>query len=132
MLDAFLALSRLVTGVRPLDPVLAESLLTRLIKAGLETRVLKACEVLAPLEAGEDGEEKAKALLLQDTVMCETVTFIVQLWYLGELSFPAKLEDRLPGEPEHAFRGLLWPLIHAHPPALSGGYFGHWTYPPDN
>ena len=36
------------------------------------------------------------------------------------------------GRPEHYFAGLFWRVIEAHPPGLSGGYFGHWTYPPDN
>lgn len=28
-----------------------------------------------------------------------------------------------------AFRGQFWDLVKAHPPGLSGGYFGHWMYP---
>jgi hypothetical protein len=26
------------------------------------------------------------------------------------------------------FRARFWGLVRAHPPGLSGGYFGHWTY----
>jgi len=30
------------------------------------------------------------------------------------------------------FQALMWRVIQAHPPALSGGYFGHWHYPPED
>ena len=30
------------------------------------------------------------------------------------------------------FQALIWRVIQAHPPALSGGYFGHWHYPPED
>jgi hypothetical protein len=36
------------------------------------------------------------------------------------------------GSPEQYFRGMMWSVIRAHPPALSGGYFGYWRYPPEN
>jgi hypothetical protein len=27
------------------------------------------------------------------------------------------------------FRGQFWRLVGGHPPGLSGGYYGHWSYP---
>ena len=30
------------------------------------------------------------------------------------------------------FEAAVWRVIQAHPPALSGGYFGHWHYPPED
>lgn len=33
--------------------------------------------------------------------------------------------------PENHYESLMWRAALAHPPALSGGYFGHWSYPPD-
>jgi hypothetical protein len=35
-------------------------------------------------------------------------------------------------EPSDYFESLIWRVIQAHPPALSGGYFGHWFYPPED
>lgn len=32
---------------------------------------------------------------------------------------------------EDYFEGLVWRVIQAHPPGLTGGYFGHWYYPPE-
>ena len=36
------------------------------------------------------------------------------------------------GVPEDHFESLMWRAVQAHPPALSGGYFGHWHYPPED
>lgn len=33
---------------------------------------------------------------------------------------------------EDYFESVLWRAIYAHPPALTGGYFGHWHYPPED
>lgn len=41
-------------------------------------------------------------------------------------------QDGMPDDmPENHFESLMWRAALAHPPALSGGYFGHWAYPPD-
>jgi hypothetical protein len=34
--------------------------------------------------------------------------------------------------PDDYFEAVLWRVILAHPPGLSGGYFGHWHYPPED
>ena len=36
------------------------------------------------------------------------------------------------GTEEEYFSGLAWSAMGAHVPGLSGGYFGHWRYRPDN
>jgi hypothetical protein len=36
------------------------------------------------------------------------------------------------GTQEEYFSGLAWLIIGAHVPGLSGGYFGHWRYRPEN
>jgi hypothetical protein len=35
-------------------------------------------------------------------------------------------------DPTDYFEAVLWRVIQAHPPALSGAYFGHWHYPPED
>jgi hypothetical protein len=35
-------------------------------------------------------------------------------------------------DPEDYFEAVLWRVVQAHPPGLSGGYFGHWRYPPED
>jgi hypothetical protein len=36
------------------------------------------------------------------------------------------------GTQEEYFSGLAWSILGAHVPGLSGGYFGHWRYRPEN
>jgi hypothetical protein len=35
------------------------------------------------------------------------------------------------GEDDY-FESLVWRVVQAHPRGLSGGYFGHWHYPPED
>jgi hypothetical protein len=56
-------------------------------------------------------------------------------WYVhgaGQHERQPPALHELYGTPEEYFSGLAWQIIGAHPPGLSGGYFGHWRYRPDN
>lgn len=56
---------------------------------------------------------------------------IILLWYTGFPSNESLTKIAKVGL-EGYFESLLWKVIRAHPPGLSGGYFGHWHYPPEN
>lgn len=49
---------------------------------------------------------------------------------LGYL-YTAELPDSDEVVEEDYFESLIWRAALAHPPALSGGYFGYWRYPPE-
>lgn len=55
---------------------------------------------------------------------------LAYLWYAGRLPPEGKDEAPFPTEAAY-FGGLLWRVVGAHPPGLSGGYTGHWRYAPD-
>lgn len=72
---------------------------------------------------------------------------IVFLWYTSELISWESIEkwestpvedrkfeilERKTGTQEEYYEGLIWKAIRAHPLGLSGGYFGHWKYEPEN
>ncbi|MBD0256276.1 MAG: hypothetical protein ICV83_11205 [Cytophagales bacterium] len=63
---------------------------------------------------------------------------LVFLWYAAELiswaSANSQLLDknRMPPAENEYYSGLIWRAIRAHPLALSGGYYGHWKYEPEN
>lgn len=72
---------------------------------------------------------------------------IVFLWYTSELITWKSIEkwestipedrkfeilERRTGTQEEYYEGLIWKAIRAHPLGLSGGYFGHWKYEPEN
>ena len=46
--------------------------------------------------------------------------------YLGELESADSVI------PEDYIDSLIWRAALAHPRGLSGGYFGHWRYPPED
>lgn len=63
---------------------------------------------------------------------------VIFLWYTGELIPWGKLDLAYGKDqkstiksPTEYYNGLLWKAIHAHPPGLSGGYFGYWKYEPE-
>lgn len=108
-----------LTGVDRVPDRLASSAL-----AGWRTRAGDASvdgALQAFAEHGLDGVRQA----LDPDLLRSLVHFL----YLG--SWPtADPADEL--RPEHHFEALIWRVVQAHPPALSGGYYGHWHYPPED
>ena len=74
-----------------------------------------------------------KQKILRSDAFRPAVCQIVLLWYTSamqdNLQTPAAMRY---GTQEEYFSGLAWQVIGAHVPGLSGGYFGHWRYRPDN
>ena len=70
--------------------------------------------------------------LLKEDANAAALRQIVLLWYTG-FTFSADGRSALTTTTAEAyFEGLLWRAIRAHPPGLSGGYFGHWRYGPED
>jgi hypothetical protein len=133
MLKVFLALSRLLTGVENLDAELGRQYLDRLTSTPFEPFLH---EILRRFrELGDEGTlgDHVKKKILGDDTLRPTVCQIILLWYTSamqdNLGAPGVLRYGTQGE---YFSGLGWAIIGAHVPGLSGGYFGHWRYRPDN
>lgn len=125
----FLALSIDLVGDPHLDPRLAASLLERLVTAADASTLSRLNTVAATLPHDPAARQTAiGSQIMGDATLRELAKTIIVLWYTGDL-----LNTRETDMPaEHYFSGQIWSVARAHPPALSGGYFGHWTYPPDN
>jgi hypothetical protein len=82
-----------------------------------------------PLPADPAQRERATdSQIMSDPALRGLAKAIIVLWYTADL-----VDDTTSGPTEEQyFAALVWPVARAHPPGLSGGYFGHWTYPPDN
>lgn len=153
MLDDFLALSSFLINEPNLDRGLAAQYLERLLEAPVEGdqmdhRIETLLSTFREIRAkGGDIEEGIQKRILEDDAISPIARQIIFVWYTSALLIGSKkpegavnLEIGRPdgsttlqfGSPEQYFRGLLWSVIHAHPPALSGGYFGYWKYPPEN
>lgn len=69
-----------------------------------------------------------KKQMMTDEPMRELLRKIIKIWYLGR---PPVKELKGPRFFYH-YEALIWKVAHAHPPGLSGGYYGYWHYKPEN
>jgi Membrane bound FAD containing D-sorbitol dehydrogenase len=128
-LGQFIRLSEALTGEAALDERLANEYLERLVHTP-EAKALPKLVAAFEQAMSADGDSNAaikERILAHDDLRALAVV-IVLLWYLGEIHG----SEPVGGHPEHYFQGLFWKIVHAHPPALSGGYSGYWAYPPEN
>jgi hypothetical protein len=121
----FLGLSEALTGRSLLNRDLADAYLER-VRASPDGANLDKllAEYESILKAGGDIHAAITTRIMGRDELRKVATVILLLWYFGDYG--------VGGPAEHYFQGLFWTIISAHPPALSGGYFGHWMYPPDN
>jgi D-sorbitol dehydrogenase-like protein len=134
MFEEFLALSRILTGVANLDPRLAQHYFDRLTSTPHDPFLRQILERFRACGTGDAALQKVKEQILDDDALRPTVCQIVLLWYTSAMRDdlkPNAIDLRFASQEEY-FSGLVWPIIGAHIPGLSGGYFGHWRYRPEN
>jgi hypothetical protein len=124
-------LSRILTGVEKLDAELGRQYLDRLTSTPFEPFLRQILERFRGLKNDITLVSQVKQHILGNDTLRPTVCQIVLLWYTSAM------QDNIPGvmrygTQEEYFSGLAWLAIGAHVPGLSGGYFGHWRYRPDN
>ncbi len=133
MLEQFLALSRILTGVEHLDSALGSQYLDRLVSTPFGPAVRQILERFAKFKPNETLPDRVKKEIVGDDALRPTACQIILLWYTSALwdngTIPISLRY---GTQDEYFSGLAWSIIGAHPPGLSGGYFGHWRYRPEN
>ncbi len=133
MLEQFLALSRILTGVENLDAELGRQYLDRLRSTPFEPILRQILESFAKFRVDSGIADRVKAEIVSDDKLRPTVCQIILLWYTSTLWDKGVTPIALRyGTQEEYFSGLAWMIIGAHPPGLSGGYFGHWRYRPEN
>lgn len=117
--SAELELCRTLSGFDDLSPRFAHAAIARI---GAEFGGPVVQTLLA--QFAETGAEA----ILQDAALLDAVRQLLLFLYTG---FTDAMGDDS-GSPENHFESLMWRAALAHPPALSGAYFGHWHYPPDD
>jgi len=133
MLDDFLALSSILTGVGDLDPALGRHYLDRLKSTPFAPAILEILRRFHEFQPGPTLADEVTQQLVSDDNLRPTLTQVVLLWYTSAMhdndGMPATLRY---GTQDEYFSGLGWRILGAHAPGLSGGYFGHWRYRPEN
>jgi len=134
-IEDFLELSRVLTGVKALDPELGKQYFERLIGTPFGPVLQQILQQFSAPTKSEDSEQVTHKILADDKFR-PTICQIILLWYTSAMqdnpSDPKTVTNMRFGTQEEYFSGLGWGIIGAHVPGLSGGYFGHWRYRPDN
>ena len=133
MLEDFLALSRILTGVESLDAALGRQYLDRLVSSPFDLPLRQILERFRGFKESVSIAEQVKLQILADDALRPTVCQMILLWFTSAMrdNQDTPLVLRL-GTQEEYFSAVSWQIIGAHVPGLSGGYFGHWRYRPEN
>jgi hypothetical protein len=137
-LDHFLALSRILTGVEELDEKLGRKYLDRLNGGAFQPKLREVLDKFHKLRKGDTLVKQVKEKIVGVEDLRAIACQIILLWYTSlvqdnlDLQHPPPSASFSYGTQDEYFSGLAWQIIGAHPPGLSGGYFGHWRYRPDN
>ena len=135
-IETFCEVSRVLTGVAEINTRLAAIYLARLREDAEAEKDLTAFFTAASAVVASPTSQRealARSLLVDAPELSSLTRRVIVLWYTGHLPSAAdhsRLMD--PRAPEEYFGGLMWSVMGAHPPGLSGGYFGYWRYPPEN
>lgn len=81
---------------------------------------------------GQACEVSGLRVATEAIVQAEVARAITYGIYMGHLPVSPGHTAGGYASPEDYFESVIWRVIQAHPPALSGGYFGHWYYAPED
>lgn len=129
MENKFLYFSKVLTGIEFITNDLAIECENRIRSNGVhEAKLLdELLDKFSTIAASPNSFEQEITLqIMTEPRLRKLVTSIIFIYYTGELLGNTEIQAK------HWFQAKLWKVIHAHIPGLSGNYFGHWSYPPDN
>ena len=132
MLEHFIALSELLTGVSPLDTDLANEYLGRFSAHPVYGPMLP--DLLATFQGIAEGDADAtKSRIVEDARLGPAAQQLILLWYVGAFYTRTKADRDAwkYGAANHYFKGLVWDVIRAHAPMSPGGPYGYWSDPPE-
>lgn len=132
MHDNFWSLSQALTGAAPADRRLAETVLGG-ISSGRQDLVRRILTAWAERPVDADPQKWIAANLWSSPEAKRICQDITLSWFFGQI-FRDGAPQATPAASQEAlaslwFSGSFWTLAKAHAPGISGGYFGHWSYP---
>ena len=129
VLQGFVELSRCLTGVDVAADLAAEYL-SRVRAEAFGGKIDALVALFQRLKATPaDLDAAVRAQIVGSAEYGALANQLTLLWYTSAFSDSDKWKF---GTPDQHFQALIWPVIGAHPLALSGGYFGYWKYPPEH
>lgn len=130
MTDGFLDLCRIVANADVAERVLREYRARLESTFGIELVKAMADRTAAIVAAGGDVATGVDARIFGDATLQPLARQLVLLLFSGA-TFDAASNTWAFTSSQSYFSALMWEAVGAHVPALSGGYFGHWRYPPE-
>jgi Membrane bound FAD containing D-sorbitol dehydrogenase len=137
--DLFLQFSKLVCADESLSPGLSKVYFDIFHNdPAVQPDLLKLLDRFSSIQiAGASDPEKAiSENILSDSSLSALTLSIIKLWYLGVIKSlttgPANTEPLKGGEFYFHHEALIWKVASAHPAGLSVGYYGYWSYKPEN
>jgi hypothetical protein len=137
--DLFYQFSKLVTGEEALSAKLS-NVYFEVFHAdpAVQTDFLRLLDRYAEILNNRNGdpEKSVKDKILGDPALNAITLSIIKLWYLGIIQ--SLTTNTLNTEPLKGggyyfhHEALIWKIAQAHPAGLSGGYYGYWSYKPEN
>lgn len=125
----FIELSSYLTGVE-VDAGLAAAYRERIAAEPFGDKLDALVQLFRSLRlSGTDLANAVREQIVEDGPYALLARQIILLWYTSAFSVEGQWKF---GTPDQHFRAHIWPVVGAHPLALSGGYFGYWKYPPEN
>lgn len=135
-LDSFIALSKVLTGEKKLDKVLADQYLQRL-KAVYPAPMQDVLKAFGDIAADQHLVFEVKRRIAENAVLAPCVQQIIRVWFTSEFSGPgpdgkpdSKLGKPDTGTQKQYYSGLIWKVVQAHAPTHSKENYGYWATPP--
>jgi hypothetical protein len=138
LLDDFMSLSRMLTGVDSLDKRIGAQYLQRYARNSELTKLLpplvNAYRGTGPLEPAYRVDAIKRNIMQEARVLGPAAEQLIFLWYVSAFFLPvdhaAASRNWLYGTVEQYHYALLWSVIDAHAPMTRGGDPGYWAGEP--
>ncbi|MCG8054918.1 MAG: hypothetical protein JAY94_04470 [Candidatus Thiodiazotropha endolucinida] len=126
----FMGISEILTGFDSLAESIGTDYLKFLSDSFGEQPVI---DLLSKYESILDGDEEVvgaiEAHIMRGDEYSTLAKEIIIVWYTSQYKGP---EGELhQGSAENYYNSLIWRVIQAHPPGVSGGAYGHWANSPE-
>lgn len=141
LVESFRELSEALTGVHPLDAHLAKAYLTRVaINPELTSALPPLVDAFRQIRTKPkpSWETEIDTAIMKNSQLRPCAEQVIYVWYFSAFFLPDPRDKNrsspektkhiwVYGDYDHYARGLVWSLIGAHAPVISGGPYGYWA-----
>ncbi len=128
--ELFMSLSKILTGFDELNEVIGRDYLIKLSQGMSNEILIDILKVYkSHISVNDDINNWIKNEISNNDPRRKLTREIIMLWYTGSFNDASGNTDI--GDASHYFNGLMWKVIQAHPPGITGGAYGYWAHEPE-